>query len=223
MSTKVGFVAALGANQTIHLPVFLSGDDLMAFKAGQGVHFAPVTLLYGILYGASDDPPTVDFSLSASYFSKALSLLVPELNMPNVEELILRAGANVRQEFGSFVSGRMLENGLQFVPESARIRSDCIVDLWAAAEDRMEPDHHSILRKILEILKELDLEGVSPAAKKCLSYIATVAFSEVEPANLDLFIEENFETEDLRWTDKEKEQIAEYMSTKRFSWSALAF
>jgi hypothetical protein len=56
MSSKVGFVAALGASETIHLPLFLSGNDLAAFKKSGAVNFSPVTLLYGILYGASDGP-----------------------------------------------------------------------------------------------------------------------------------------------------------------------
>lgn len=222
MSPKVGFVAALGAEQTIHLPLFLSGSDLTDFKKGRGVHFTPVTLLRGILYGASDDPPTVDLPLSASYFSKALTLLVPELNMPDIETMILTAGANIRQEFGSAVSARMLENGLRFVPKSSKIRSDCIVDLWVAAEEREEPDHRIVLRDIVSMLKKLDYKEVSPAARKCLSYIATVAFSEIEPAGLTRFMDESFDTQDRQWIDKERTQISEYMASKRFSWKALS-
>ncbi len=222
MSPKVGFVAALGAKETLHLPVFLSGNDLTAFEQGRGVHFTPVTLLYGILYGLSDDPPTVDLHLSARYFQKAMGLLITELNMPTVEAMILQAGANIRQEFGSAVSARFLENGLQFALDSARIRSDWVVDLWVAAEERREPDYLTVLHTIVEMLKQVNYREISPDARKCLSYIATVSFSELEPSGLAEFISESFEAEDLQWSEKERKQINEYMASKSFSWSALS-
>jgi hypothetical protein len=222
MSPKVGFVSALGAKETLHLPVFLTGDDLLAFKEGRGVHFTQVTLLYGILYALSDDPPTVDFSQSARYFPKAMELLAPELKMPNVETMILQAGANIRDEFGSGVSARILQNGLQFAFDSAKILSDCIVDLWVAAEERKEPEHLTVLHAIVDMLKKVRYGEISPDARKCLSYIATVAFSEVEPSRLEGFIDQNFEAADLQWTDKERNQINDYMTSKYFSWADLS-
>jgi hypothetical protein len=195
---------------------------LTAFKQGRGVNVNPLTLLYGVLYGASDDPPTVDLPLSASYFAKALELLAIELEEPDVESIILEAGAYIRKVFGTTVSARILDNGLQFVPESDKIRSDCIVDMWVAAEEREEPDYLTVMRDIVAMLKKLNFKSVAPAVRNCLSYIATVAFSEVEPTGLTRFIDENFTTEDLDWIDKDKLQISEYLSTRRFSWNALS-
>ncbi len=222
MAPSVGFLAAVGATEKTHLPLFLSGNDLDAFKRTGAVNFSPVTLLYGILYGASDDPPTLDVSLSSRYFAKALELLAPELKMPDVEQLILTAGANARQEFGSAVSARMMGNGLGFVPQSDKIRSDFVVDLWVSAEERDESEHLVVLREIVSLLKQIDIASLAPPFRKCLSYIATVAFSETEPSAEADFVRAHFSAEDLDWIPKEKKQIGDYRQSKRFSWRALS-
>jgi len=222
MSPEVGFIAAIGAREKIHVPLFLSGDDLAAFKRSGAVNFNPVTLLYGILYGISDRAPTVDRSLSARYFPKALDLLAPELKMPDVETLILTAGANIRQDFGSAVSAIMLRNGLRILPESNKILCDCVVDTWVAAEQCDDPNHTSVLKDIISMLNRIDIPSLAPPFRKCLSYIATVAFAEVAPQMEGAFILEHFSHDDLDWIQKEKDQIAEYRRTKQFSWKALS-
>ncbi len=222
MSPDVGFIAAIGATEKIHVPLFLSGDDLAAFKRTGAVNFNPVSLLYGILYGISDRAPTVDRDLSSRHFPKALELLAPELKMPDVETLILTAGANVRQEFGSGVSAIMLSNALQLLPESNKIRSDCVVDTWVAAEERDDPSHMEVLRSIVPMLEDIDFASLAPPFRKCLSYIATVAFSEVDPERTASFMQRHFTDDDLDWIPKEKTQIANYKETGRFSWMELS-
>lgn len=222
MSPEVGFIAALGATEAIHVPLFLSGDDLAAFKQNGGVNFDPVTLLYGILYGISDRTPTVDRSLSSRYFPKALDLLARDLKMPDVETLILTAGANVRQEFGSAVSAIMLTNGLQILPRSNKLRSDCVVDSWVAAEECDDRNHIKILQSIVSLLREVDFTSLAPPFRKCLSYIATVGFLETDPDMEAAFVQQHFSDEDIDWIPKEKKQIAAYRNSKQFSWSALS-
>jgi len=222
MSPDVGFIAAIGATQKIHVPLFLSGDDLAAFKSSGAVNFNPVSLLYGILYGISDRAPTVDRDLSSRHFPKALELLAPELKMPDVETLILTAGANVRQEFGSAVSAIMLKNALDILPSSDKIRCDCIVDTWVAAEQCDDPNHAAVLTDIVSMLNQMDIPSLAPPFRKCLSYIAVIAFAEVDPLSEDAFIRERFSPDDLDWIPKEKEQVAEYRRTKQFSWKALS-
>jgi hypothetical protein len=222
MSPEVGFIAALGATEKIHVPLFLSGNDLAAFKRSGAVNFSPVTLLYGILYGISDRAPTVDRSLSSCYFSKALELLAPELKMPDVETLILTAGANVRQDFGSAVSAIMLRNGLEILPESTKIRCDCVVDIWIAAEECNDPNHTEVLKTIVSMLNQIDIQSLASPFRKCLSYIATIAFIATAPEMEAAFIEKHFCRADIDWIPKEKKQIAEYRKSKQFSWKALS-
>lgn len=222
MSPEVGFIAALGATETIHVPLFLSGDDLAAFKQTGGVNFSQVTVLYGILYGLSDRAPTVNRSLSSRHYPKALALLALELKMPDVETLILTVGANVRQDFGSAVSAIMLRNGLHILPGSNKIRSDCVVDTWVAAEECDDRNHTDVLQTIVSMLKEIDFASLAPSFRKCLSYIATVAFSEIDPSMETSFIHEHFAEEDLDWIPKEKKQIVDYRESKQFSWRSLS-
>lgn len=222
MSPKVGFIAALGATEKIHVPLFLSGDDLATFKQTGAVDFSPVTLLYGILYGISDRAPTVDRELSSRYFPKALELLATELKMPDVETLVLTAAANIRQDFGSAVSAIMLMNALQILSGSNKIRSDCAVDTWVAAEECNDPNHAAVLGTIVSMLKIIDFASLAPPFRKCLSYIAMVAFSEINPEMETAFMEKHFSPEDLDWIPKEKKKIAKYRASKQFSWKALS-
>lgn len=71
------------------------------------------------------------------------------------------------------------------------------------------------------MLKEIDFTSLAPAFRKCLSYIATVAFSETEPSEMADFIQAHFNGDDLDWIPKEKKQIADYRASKQFSWKAL--
>jgi hypothetical protein len=222
INPAVGFVSALGATQSIHLPIFLSGKDLDVFKAAGGINFNPMTLTFGILLGISDEAPGVDFEYSSQHFRKAFELLAKEFDMPDEEILVLSATARIRDEFGSELSGRMLENALSYYPQSAKIRSDCIMDMWVAAQERAEPDHLPVFAKIVESLKLLEVSGNPENIRKALSYIATVAFSEVEPESLDDFCRANFVLADFDWIESEKHQIERYKATGQFSWKLLS-
>ena len=221
MPAENNFVVALGAKQNIHLPFFLFGDDLTSFKKGKGVNSNFETLLYGILYGVSDNAPTVNKELSLKYFPKAIEILTSELEMLDEETLIITAGANIRQKFGSAISARILENGISFVPKSSKIKSDLIVDIWVASENSDEPKYIDVLKKIVSILKEINFASISPDVRKTLCYIATVAFNEVEPKSLVHFMETNFTESDRQWPIRQKNQISDYLESKRFSWEAL--
>ncbi|MEW6077428.1 MAG: hypothetical protein AB1724_06440 [Thermodesulfobacteriota bacterium] len=217
--------AAFGAVEStgpIFLPIFLSGDDLTDFRRTTEVNFNAVTLLYGILYAIGDRNAPFEHSTSSCYFCQALDKLTAALKMPDVETLVLTAGANVRQGFGSALSATMLRNALQILPDSNKIRCDCITDIWVAAEERDEPNHIEVLTAVTAILKEIDCASLAQPFRKCLSYIATVAFAEVDPQAEDTFIRQHFSDNDLDWIPKEKEQIAEYRRTKQFSWKALS-
>ena len=206
----------------IFLPIFLSGDDLTDFRRTTEVNFNAVTLLYGILYAIGDRNAPFEESTTSCYFCQALDKLTATLKMPDVETLVLTACANVRQDFGSAVSATMLRNALQILPDSNKIRCDCITDIWVAAEERDEPNHIEVLTAVTAILKETDCASLAQPFRKCLSYIATVAFAEVDPQAEATFIREHFSDNDLDWIPKEKEQIAEYRRTKQFSWKALS-
>ena len=211
------------ASGSIFLPVFLSGDDLADFRRTTEVNFNAVTLLYGILYGIGDrNAPSFERSTSSSYFRQALDKLTSSLQMPDVETLVLTAAANVRQELDSSVSAIMLRNALQVIPESNKIRCDCVVNTWIAAEQCDNPNHAEVLKNIVSILNQMDIASLAPPFRKCLSYIATIAFAEVDPQIEDAFIRKQFAADDLDWIPKEKEKIAEYRRTKQFSWKALS-
>jgi len=210
------------ASGSIFLPVFLSGDDLADFRRTTEVNFNAVTLLYGILYGIGVRNAPFERSTSSSYFRQALDKLTPSLQMSDVETLVLTAVANVRQEFDSSVSAIMLRNALQVIPESNKIRCDCVVDTWVAAEQCDNPNHTEVLKNIVSILNQMDIASLAPPFRKCLSYIATIAFAEVDPQTEDAFIRKQFSADDLDWIPKEKEKIAEYRKTKQFSWKALS-
>lgn len=45
MSADVGFIAAIGATEKIHTPLFLSGDDLAAFKRTGAVNSSDLSAL----------------------------------------------------------------------------------------------------------------------------------------------------------------------------------
>ncbi|MFC1665591.1 hypothetical protein ACFL17_08195 [Pseudomonadota bacterium] len=221
MPPEVGFVAALGAEEPIHLPVFLAEENLALFERGEGAYFSPVTLLCGILLGSSTDPPGVDLEDTERYYPKALSLIAPELGMLNVGELILEAGGTIRREFGCAISARFLKNGMKFAPDSSKIRSDYIVDLWVAASDQDDPDYVAVFRKIVPILKTLDYGQLPSDIRKFISYIAAFVLSELEPEGVERYLDNNFSSADLEWDEDQKSHYSNYKASGRFLWPTI--
>jgi len=60
------------------------------------------------------------------------------------------------------------------------------------AEERNDPNYDDVLRKIVSMLNEIDFTTLGPSFRKCLSYIATVAFSEINPEMETAFIKKHF-------------------------------
>lgn len=216
------YIAPIGATTTVHMPFFLFGEYVKSYEEEGLVVINPVTLLYGILYGASDDPPGVFTPITPSYFTETLNLLVEALEAPSLETLILRAGANIRDEFGSAMSMRFLENGLLYVPQSWQIRGDLILDIWAAAEKEEDPDYLAAMQRLVDNFRKLDVKNLFYLQRHILSYIAAIAFSEAAPDDLlDIMYNKFIATEEY-WTDEQIAKFDEYTESGVFSWKTLS-
>lgn len=181
---EVGFVKAIGSDESLHLPVFLTGKDLDLFKKSGGVNFNPENLVIGILLGLQDNPPTLNLQEIKPFLIKGLDLLVSEYRFKGLEELVLSIAANLRENIDLDSSTTSLVSGLQLLPESDKIRSDLIVTLWATmqAEGSMIDDK---LVKIQEIGSGIQFNNLDKGIAPAIAYILSVAmiYTEFEGTN----------------------------------------
>ena len=124
----------LGAERDFSLPYFIDGNDKIRFEQGTLYNFAEIHLLRGLLIGYFEEPPQVDINYSRTLFKKVIEDLKKYFDFQTTENLILDISSVIRRENGDFASHIALITGLEFNPESSKIRFDLCVDLFNMLE-----------------------------------------------------------------------------------------
>lgn len=197
-----------------YLPFFVWGEELEAFeKNTKAVKFREEHLLKGILYSL------YEFDHNPNYFHREkdketlrylVYILGTGFQCDNPEKLILDVAYNVRMINGSEASCIILEVGKTLVPQSSKIKSDLICDLWVVISNPDMSRHGSIndlLEEVIQLFHQIDFADIHPNAKELVCYYALCAlFFLKKPADfndhLEKFIYPNVKHPEL--TDKIK-------------------
>ncbi len=171
---------------TGYLPFFLSGEEVDHLENKESVPLEERHLLFGLLYGWKHN------GLFGNNVDKAvgghlLEILRKGYGHKDFEELILNVACNIREANGSSPSRVVLESGLDIVPESSKIKSDLIMDLWelALAHSSFEK-RNACLTEIVKLVRKVSFPEVLSRATEVISYYglcSIVLLGEKEDVN----------------------------------------
>jgi len=212
------------------LPFFISGevDDLSTYMKTVG--FQEIDLLKGILYGLYE----FDYQTKPWHQKKNRETLLHLLNYlqqgfgyADREEMILNIANNVRKELGSATSSTILRVGNTLIPQSSKIKSDLVINLWEVICKKDKNDE--LFTAVVTLVLQIDFSEIKPFAKEIVcfyglcalvflndtgsieNYIQVYITTNVKKAELREAIEgllknpENYSPEDLRVVSSEQE------------------
>jgi hypothetical protein len=167
------------------LPFFIWGADLEKMEQGGQVELHEQQLLKGILYGLYeyDNSPKPWHDLkSRQALLHLLDILGKGFGFKNLEAMILDVAANVRELHGNVPSFKILDSGAKLIPNSSKIKSDWILDLWnIAADEDTEEDgslsetQEGMLQQILLTIKEINFQEVHPNSREIIPFLGSYA------------------------------------------------
>jgi hypothetical protein len=106
-----------------------------------------------------------------------LDVLGNGFKFPSPEEMILNIASNIRTEHGNTPSSQILESGLQLTPDSSKIKSDLICDLWEMAatdegeEEGLSERQEGILGEILNYIDEINIRDIESNPREIISFL----------------------------------------------------
>ena len=169
------------------VPWFIWGENLENFEATNQFNLTEECLLKGILYGLS---PTTR-KTGAIYEEEKLLAILDELQQgfhhKSRETLILNVAYNIKDVNGIHVALGILRTGMYLLPDSSKIKSDYVIDLWQEACEN--EDNESIYQEILELIPQIDLEDIHIGAKETICYYGLCSLFLLKPdtkANHDI-------------------------------------
>ena len=154
-----------------YLPFFIWGEDLIEFENKKKVKLREEHLLKGILYGLYefDVAPLVQHHPEdKKTLMYLLDILGNGFNFESPEKMILDVAGSVRENNGNPASSIILKVGDTLIHASSKIKSDLICDLWAVSCS--QDDNNEIFKEILNLIQQIDLTDINPAAKENVCY-----------------------------------------------------
>jgi len=108
--------------------------------------------------------------------------------------MILDVAASLREKNGSSASRIVLEVGKELVPQSSRIKSDLVCDLWELLTEQGEKNE--VLEEILNLVPQVKLDGINADPREVICYYGLCAIvllgrEELVPAYLANYIYPN--------------------------------
>ena len=130
-----------------------------------------------------------------------LDILGKGFDFESREKTILDVASGMRENNWNGASRVVLEVGNELVPESSKIKSQLINDLWAIAAEFGEEE--SLFEEIIGLLKKIDLAEINPDAREVICYYGLCSLvllgrtSEI-PAYLTDYVYPNVSTSKLK-------------------------
>jgi len=154
-----------------YLPFFIWGDELDAFEKKEKVEFREEHLLKGILYGLYEfdhHPKPWHHKKDRETFLYLLDVLGNGFEFDSPEKMILDIAYGVREKNGNGASRIVLETGNNLIPQSSRIKSDLICDLWAVISEHGEKIE--LFEEIIRLVDKIDFAEIHSDAKEIVCY-----------------------------------------------------
>lgn len=159
-----------------YLPFFVWGQELERLENKQSVELREEHLLKGILYGLYEfdhNPKPWHQKKDRETLLYLLDVLGNGFKYENPEKMILDVAYNVREKNGNGASRIILEVGNNLMPQSSKIKSDLVCDLWAVISEQEESKE--LLNEIITLIDQMDLSDIHPDAKEVVCYYGLCA------------------------------------------------
>lgn len=154
-----------------YLPFFLSGTKLTTFENKEAIELNEENLLKGILIGLykiDHDPQPWHQKEDRETLLYLLDVLGKGFHFESPEMVILNVSASIREENGNSASRIVLEVGADLLPQSSKIKSDLIADLWAILAE--SGSDVVLLKEVAAIIPEINLNDIHPNMKEIVCY-----------------------------------------------------
>ena len=187
-----------------YLPFFVWGKDLEALESKKKVEFREEHLLKGILYGLYEfdhNPKPWHRKKDKETLLYLLDVLGNGFKHESPEKMILDVAYSVREINGSSASRIVLEVGNDLMPQSSKIKSDLICDLWAVIVERGK--ENSLYEEIISLVKKIEFDQIHPDAKEIVCFYGLCALvflgdQEGITAYLSEYVYPNISTDSLK-------------------------
>ena len=159
-----------------YLPFFVWGQELEKLENKQSVELREEHLLKGILYGLYEfdhNPKPWHQKKDRETLLYLLDVLGNGFKYDNPEKMILDVAYNVRDKNGNGASRIILEVGNNLMPQSSKIKSDLICDLWAVVSEQDES--RELLNEIISLIQKINLSDIHSDAKEIVCYYGLYA------------------------------------------------
>ena len=159
-----------------YLPFFIWGADFRALQNKENVELREEQLLEGILYGLDEFDHHPGFwhrTQDRDIYLYLLRVLENGFKFESREKMVLEVAAHLRERNGNVPSRIVLEVGKGLVPQSAAIKSDLILDLWAVLPQ--DGTGKELLEEIIGLVPQIKLDEINPNAKEAVCYYGLCA------------------------------------------------
>jgi hypothetical protein len=165
-----------------YLPFFLWGAELEAIEKKEKVELREEHLLKGILYGLYEfdhSPKPWHRKKDRETLLYLLDVLGNGFKSESPEKMILDVAYSLREKNGHGASRIVLKVGNDLIPQSSKIKSDLICDLWAVVAERGE-ESNDIFEEIISLVPQIDFDQIHSDAKEIVCYYGLCAMVFLE-------------------------------------------
>jgi len=159
-----------------YLPFFVWGSELDGLENKENIELREEHLLKGILYGLYE----FDHQSKPWHQKKDKETLLHLLDVlrngfkyDNLEKMVLDIAYSIREKNGNVASRIILEVGNNLIPQSSKIKSDLICDLWAVISEQEE--NNNLFNEIMSLIHEMDFSVIHSDAKEIICYYGLCA------------------------------------------------
>lgn len=159
-----------------YLPFFVWGDELDALEKKEKVELREKHLLRGILYGLYEfdhHPKPWHQKKDKETLLYLLDVLGNGFKFDSSEKMVLDVAYSVREKNGNGASRIILEVGDNLIPQSSKIKSDLICDLWAVIS--MHGEKSDLFEEIIRLVDQIDFSEIHSDAKEIVCYYGLCA------------------------------------------------
>ncbi len=158
-----------------YLPFFIYGSDALRLENKESVELKEDNLLKGILYGLNEfengDGIWHDKE-NKSTLLYLLDVLSQGFGYQSPEKMILNVAYDTREKVGRLPSCKILETGTRLIPDSSKIKSDLIGDLWALlSSEELEDIRNYYSTKILSLVYQINMADILPQMREIIPYL----------------------------------------------------
>lgn len=154
------------------LPFLMPGNGDEALK----IELDEKLLLRGILYGLYEfDHHSKPWHLKKDRETLLylLDYLQQGFRYENREEMVLTVAAQVREELGDVTSRIILEVGNVLIPQSSKIKSDLVFDLWDVI--CKSDGNDTLLTAVVNLVLQIDFSEIKSSAKEVVCFYGLCA------------------------------------------------